>query len=63
MRTATATAAFEPTEAWQIALAQDAAVDVLKVDEDGWAEVRDASGTTGLVPACYLDLPPPAPGK
>ena len=26
-------------------------------------QVRDAAGTTGLVPACYLDLPPPAPAK
>jgi len=32
MRTATATAAFEPTEAWQLALAPDSTVDVLKVE-------------------------------
>ena len=54
---------FEPTELWQLALEGGARVKVLQIHEDGWAEVRDASGTSGLVPACYLDLPPPAPAK
>ena len=54
---------FEPTEDWQLAVAGGTRVKVLRIHEDGWAEVRDASGTTGLVPACYLDLPPPAPAK
>ena len=52
---------FEPTELWQLALEGGARVKVLQIHEDGWAEVRDATGTTGLVPACYLDLPPPPP--
>ena len=42
-------------------VASGARVKVLQIHEDGWAEVRDATGTTGLVPACYLDLPPPPP--
>ena len=54
---------FEPTELWQLALEGGARVKVLQIHEDGWAEVRDATGTTGLVPACYLDRPPPAPAK
>ena len=54
---------FEPTEDWQLALEGGARVKVLRIHEDGWAEVRDATGTAGLVPACYLDLPPPAPAK
>ena len=54
---------YAPTEDWQLPLAGGARVKVLQIHEDGWAEVRDASGTTGLVPACYLDLPPPAPAK
>ena len=54
---------FEPTEDWQLAVAGGTRVKVLRIHEDGWAEVRGASGTTGLVPACYLDLPPPAPAK
>ena len=37
MVTATCTAPFEPTEVWEIALAQDATVDVLDVTEDGGA--------------------------
>ena len=41
MDTATCTAAFEPTEVWQIALAQGATVDILDVAEDGWAEEAD----------------------
>ena len=52
---------FAPEENWQLPLASGARVKVLQIHEDGWAEVRDASGTTGLVPACYLDLPPPPP--
>ena len=52
---------FEPTELWQLALEGGARVKVLQIHEDGGAEVRDATGTTGLVPACYLDLPPPPP--
>jgi len=50
-----------PTEDWQLALEGGARVKVLQIHEDGWAEVKDATGTTGLVPACYLDLPPPPP--
>ena len=52
---------FAPEADWQLALAGGARVKVLQIHEDGWAEVRDATGTTGLVPACYLDLPPPPP--
>ena len=52
-----------PQGGWQLAVAGGTRVKVLRIHEDGWAEVRDASGTTGLVPACYLDLPPPAPAK
>ena len=54
---------FEPAEPWQLAVAGGTRVKILQIHEDGWAEVRDATGTTGLVPACYLDLPPPAPAK
>ena len=54
---------YAPEESWQLAVEGGARVKVLQIHEDGWAEVRDATGTTGLVPACYLDLPPPAPAK
>ena len=54
---------YAPTEDWQLPLAGGTRVKILQIHEDGWAEVRDATGTTGLVPACYLDLPPPAPAK
>ena len=56
MVTATCTAPFEPTEVWEIALAQDATVDVLDVTEDGWAEVRDAQGNTGMAPVSHLQM-------
>ena len=38
---------------------------MLKVDEDGWAEVRDAAGNTGMAPVSYLQMnaPPPPPPK
>ena len=49
MRTATATAAFEPTEAWQLALAADATVDVLKVDDA--APAREGPRAERLRPA------------
>lgn len=52
---------FAPTEDWQLAVDGEQRVEVLRIDEDGWAEVQDASGMAGLVPVCYLDLPPPPP--
>ena len=53
---------YVPTEDWQLPLTgAGARVKVRQIHEDGWAEVRDATGTTGLVPVCYLDLPPPPP--
>jgi hypothetical protein len=64
---ATVTAAFAPAEAWQLAVTADARVDVIKVEDDGWADVIDAMGVKGMVPRAYLaiDAPsrrPPPPG-
>ena len=44
------TATFTPSEAWQLAVAQDSRVEVLKVEDDGWAEVCYETGTRGMVP-------------
>merc|ERR1712196_96598 len=45
---ATVTATFTPSEAWQLAVAQDSRVEVLKVEDDGWAEVCYETGTRGM---------------
>ena len=51
---ATVTATFAPTEAWQLAVAQDSRVEVLKVEDDGWAEVCYETGKRGRVPASAI---------
>ena len=43
---ATVTATFTPSEAWQLAVAQDSRVEVLKVEDDGWAEVCYETGSS-----------------
>jgi len=62
-RTATVLADFEPTENWHLAIEATSTVDVIKVDSDGWATVRNADGVQGMAPVSYLEIdqPPSSP--
>ena len=62
-RSATVLADFEPTENWHLAIEATTTVDVIKVDSDGWATVRNADGVQGMAPVSYLEIdqPPAAP--
>ena len=55
-RRATATFEFAASDDWMLALVPGERLEVLKTMDDGWSEVRNAAGASGLVPTGYFEL-------
>ena len=53
---ATATFEFAASDDWMLALVPGERLEVLKTMDDGWSEVRNAAGASGLVPTGYFEL-------
>ncbi|KAH8068327.1 hypothetical protein JL721_6904 [Aureococcus anophagefferens] len=55
-RRATATFEFAASDDWMLALVPGERLEVLKTMDDGWSEVRNAAGVSGLVPTGCFEL-------
>ena len=53
---ATATFDFVATDDWMLSLRTGEPLEVLQTMDDGWSEVRNEAGVSGLVPTGYFEV-------